>query len=64
MLCYRIKRSYSSQQKNHQTKNKNRWIMAETKTLFEIIEEHYDLEEALEELNADFEEMIRKSYDN
>lgn len=38
--------------------------MAETKTLFEIIEEHYDLEEALEELNADFEEMIRKSYDN
>jgi hypothetical protein len=38
--------------------------MAETKTLFEIIEEHYDLEEALEELNADLDEMLRKSYDN
>lgn len=38
--------------------------MAKTKTLFEIIEEHYDLEEALEELNADLDEMLRKSYDN
>lgn len=38
--------------------------MAETKTLFEIIEEHYDFDEALEELNADLEEMLRKSYDN
>lgn len=38
--------------------------MAETKTTFEIIEEFYDFDEALEELNADLEEMLQKSHDN
>lgn len=38
--------------------------MAKTKTTFEIVEEFYDFEESLEELNADLEEMLQKSYDN